>query len=91
MDFRLQFYQPDFEKSVIPGLWISLPCSVKSMLLMSYSIQNTYGKFLSRLFQKTGMKGAKSMMVCSSFQFLVSIRYTHLKISGKCIVYSGSA
>ena len=44
MDLRLQFYQfdlKDFEKSVIPGLWISLPCSVESMLLMSYSIQST--------------------------------------------------
>ena len=44
MDMRLQFSQfdwKDFEKSVIPGLLISLPCSVESMLLMSYSIQST--------------------------------------------------
>ena len=85
MDLRLQFYQfdwQDFEKSLIPGLLISLPCSVESMLLMSYSIQSTQGKFLSRLFQKIGMKEAKSMMICSRFQFLISIRYIHLKISG---------
>ena len=44
MDLRLQLYQFDwkeFEKSVIPGLLISLPCSVESMLLMIYSIQST--------------------------------------------------
>ena len=44
MDLRLQLYQfdlKDFEKSVNPDLWISLPCSVGSMLLMNYSIQST--------------------------------------------------
>ena len=44
VDLRLQFYQfdkKDSEKSVIPGLLISLSCSVESMLLMSYSIQST--------------------------------------------------
>ena len=44
MDLRLQFYQfdkKDFEKSAIPGLLISPPCSVEPMLLMSYLIQST--------------------------------------------------
>ena len=48
MDLRLQFYQfdwKDFEKSVIPGLLISLPCFVESMLLMSYSIQSNRANF----------------------------------------------